>query len=56
MPSNTICVYGILNDCVTSETKALSNLAQMKAIKSLELDRTSSKVLLSSLWKKYAGQ
>lgn len=48
MPSNTICVCGILNDSVTSEAKALSNLAQIKAIKSLELDGISSKVLLSS--------
>lgn len=56
MPSDTICVCSILNDFVTNDAEAFSDLAQMKAIKSPELDGISSKVLLRRLWKKYAGQ
>jgi len=52
MPSDTICICSILNDFVTSEAEAFSNLAQMKA----ELDGMSSKVLIRRLWKKDASQ
>lgn len=54
IPSNAISVDSILNDFVTSEAEAFSNLTQMKAIKSPQLDGVYSKVLLRKLWKKYA--
>lgn len=56
MPSDTICLCSILNDFVTGQPEAFSNLAQMKAIKTLGLRGICSEILLRRLWKKYAGQ
>lgn len=44
VPSDAICVDSILNDFVTSEAEAFSNLTQMKTIKSPKLDGVYSKV------------